>query len=148
MVMYMIITDYDPVVDAVSQTIKVIVEIVISFDNVPIKKRFAELSRYLGRIVPLLRELNSEDTPASEGLRTFLNILNLQTEEAKKLIRSCTQRNMIYLLVNSRTIVKHIGGDYEGDPTFSIAKAVGVSTDRCALKKELSEFKSKIENYS
>ncbi|KAL8494845.1 hypothetical protein ACS0TY_019141 [Phlomoides rotata] len=210
MVMDMITTSsLGSVVDAVSQTIEVIVEIVTSSDNVPIKKRFAELSCYLERIVPLLRELNSKDTPASEGLRTFVDILNLQTEEAKKLIRSCTQRNRIYLLVNSRSIAKHIeeitkeiiraiscipfaslnisfkiredieelvssmqnaeigaagveeeilekietgiqernvDRSYANNLLVSIAKAVGVSTDRCALKKELSEFKSEIEN--
>lgn len=198
-----------PVLDAVSQTIEAIIEIVTNSDNIPIKKRFTELSSYLERIVPLLRELNRKDTPASEGLTTFVDILNHQTEEAKKLIRNCSERNRIYLLVNYRSIAKHIeeitneiihaiscipfaslnislkiredieqlvsrmqdaeigaagveeeilekietgiqernvDRSYANSLLVSIAKAVGVSTDRSALKKEFSEFKSEIEN--
>lgn len=200
------------VLDGVSESIEAIIEIVISFDNVPIKKRLAQLSSYLERISPLLRELNrnGRDAPAcEEGLATFVDILYLQTQEAKKLIRNCTESNRIYVLVNYRSIADHIqhitkeiahaitcipfaslnislkiredidqlltrmqnpeiapagveeeilekidtaihqrnvDRSYANNLLVSIAKAVGVSTDRSALKKEFSEFKSEIES--
>ncbi|KAI3444376.1 hypothetical protein Pfo_001041 [Paulownia fortunei] len=199
-----------PVMEVVSQTIEAIIEIVVASDNVLIeKKSFAELSSYLDRIIPLLHELNRKGISASEGLRNFVEILNHETKEAKKLIRDCSERNRFYLFVNCRSIAKHIEGitkeigraiscipfaslnislkiredidqlvskmqnaefraamaeeeilekiesgiqernidrSYANNLLVSIAKAIGVSTDRSALKKEFDEFKSEIEN--
>lgn len=198
------------VMELVSPTVEAIIEIVVASENVLIeKKSFAELSSYLERIIPLLRELNRKDISASEGLQNFVEILNHETKEAKKLIRDCSERNRFYLFVNCRSIAKHIEGitkeiiraiscipfaslnislkiredieqlvskmqnaefraamaeeeilakiesgiqernvdrSYANNLLVSIAKAIGVSTDRSALKKEFDEFKSEIEN--
>ncbi|KAH6791573.1 hypothetical protein C2S52_002050 [Perilla frutescens var. hirtella] len=200
-----------PLVEVATQIIEGIIEIVVSSQNVFVgKKSFVELSSYLERVVPLLKELkNMGSIAASEGINNFIEILNRQTKEAKKLIRDCSERNRFYLLVNSRSIAKHIEAitkeiiraiscfpfcslnvsvtiredidrliksmqnaefraamaeeeilekiesgiqernvdrNYANDLLVSIAKVVGVSTDRLALKKEFDEFKSEIES--
>ncbi|GER48691.1 U-box domain-containing protein [Striga asiatica] len=200
----------DPLLELISQTIEAIIELALSSKNVLVdKKSFAELSSYLERLVPLLRELHTGNTTSSEGLTNFIEILSRETNEAKKLIADCSQRNKFYLFVNCRSIAKQINritkeigralsclplaslnvslsikedidelvnrmenAEFEAamekeaildkielginernmDRTYannllvSIAKAVGVPTDRTALKKEFEEFKTEIEN--
>lgn len=199
-----------PLVEVASQIIEGIIEIVVASQNVFVgKKSFVKLSSYLERVVPLLKELNVESIAASEGIKNFIEILNHQTKEAKKLVGDCSERNRFYLLVNSRSIVKHIEAitkeiiraigcipfaslnisvtiredidqlimnmqnaefraamaeeeilekiesgiqernldrSFANNLLVSIAKVVGVSTDRSALKKEFDEFKSEIES--
>lgn len=199
-----------PLVEAVSQIIEAIIEMVVVSENVLVGKRsFIKLASYLNGLVPLLQELNRGNIAASEGVHNFLEILNHQVTEGKKLIRDCSERNRFYLLVNSRSIAKHVEAitkdivravncipfaslnvslrirddveqlvgkmqnaefraataeedilekiesgiqernvdrSYANDLLVSIAKAVGVSTDRSALKQELDDFKSEIEN--
>ncbi|PIN05994.1 Karyopherin (importin) alpha [Handroanthus impetiginosus] len=199
-----------PLMEVISQTIEFIIEIVLASDNVLIeKKSFAELSSYLNGLVPLLHELKRKDISSSEDLRNFVEILNHETKEAKKLSRDCSERNRLYLFVKCRSIAKQIeritreishaiscipfaslnislkiredidqlvskmqnaefraamaeeeilekietgiqernvDRSYANSLLVSIAKAVGVSTDRVTLKKELDEFKSEIEN--
>lgn len=195
-----------PLLELASQ----IIEMVVASENVLVgKKGFVELSSYLERVVPLLKELSRGDIAASEGVKNFIEILNHQTKEAKKLMRDCSVRNRFYLLVNSRSIAKNIEAitkeiiraigcipfahlnislkiredidqlisnmenakfkaaiaeeeilekiesgiqernvdrSYANELFVSIAKAVGVSTDRSALRKEFDEFKIEIEN--
>lgn len=199
-----------PLLELASQIIEAIIEMVVASENVLVgKKGFAELSSYMERVVPLLKELSRGDIAASEGVKNFIEILNHQTKEAKKLIRDCSERNRFYLLVNSRSIAKNIEAitkeiiraigcipfatlnisvkiredidqlisnmenakfkaamaeeeilekiesgiqernvdrSYANELFVSIAKAVGVSTDRSALRKEFDEFKTEIEN--
>lgn len=199
-----------PLLELASQIIEAIIEMVVASENVLVgKKGFAELSSYMDRVVPLLKELSRGDIAASEGVKNFIEILNHQTKEAKKLIRDCSERNRFYLLVNSRSIAKNIEAitkeiiraigcipfatlnisvkiredidrlisnmenakfkaamaeeeilekiesgiqernvdrSYANELFVSIAKAVGVSTDRSALRKEFDEFKTEIEN--
>ncbi|KAL2511251.1 RING-type E3 ubiquitin transferase [Abeliophyllum distichum] len=199
-----------PLMELLSQTIEAIIEVAITSKNVLIKKKsFAELSSYLDRIIPLLRELNRKEISDSEGLENFLEILHQQTKVAKQLIGDCRERNRFYLFVNSRSIAKRIEDitreithamsciplasldismgiredidqlvnnmrnaefraaiaeeeilekielgihernvdrSYANNLLVSIAEVVGVSTDQAALKKELEEFKSEIEN--
>ncbi|KAL2511254.1 U-box domain-containing protein 15 [Abeliophyllum distichum] len=199
-----------PLMELLSQTIEAIIEVAITSKNVLIKKKsFAELSSYLERIIPLLRELNRKEISDSEGLENFLEILHQQTKVAKQLIGDCRERNRFYLFVNSRSIAKRIEDitreithamsciplasldismgiredidqlvnnmrnaefraaiaeeeilekielgihernvdrSYANNLLVSIAEVVGVSTDQAALKKELEEFKSEIEN--
>ncbi|CAA0816643.1 Unknown protein [Striga hermonthica] len=200
----------DPLLELISQTIEAIVELALSSKNVLVdEKSFAELSSYLERLVPLLRELHTGSIASSEGLTNFIEVLSRETKEAKKLIADCSQRNKFYLFVNCRSIVKQINRitkeisralscvplaslnvslsikedidelvnrmenaefeaamekeeildkielginernmdrAYANNLLVSIAKAVGVPTDRTALKKEFEEFKSEIEN--
>lgn len=199
-----------PLLELASQIIEAIIEMVVASENVLVgKKGFVELSSYLKRVVPLLKELSRGDIAASEGVKNFIEILNHQTKEAKKLMRDCSERTRFYLLVNSRSIAKNIEAitkeiiraiscipfatlnisvkiredidqlisnmenakfkaaiaeeeilekiesgiqernvdrSYANELFVSIAKAVGVSTDRSALRKEFDEFKNEIEN--
>ncbi|XP_057778583.1 U-box domain-containing protein 43-like [Salvia miltiorrhiza] len=199
-----------PLVEAASQIIEGIIEMVVASENVLVgKKSFVKLSSYLNALVPLLQELNRGHIAASEGIQNFIEILDHQVREGKKLIRDCSERSRFYLLVNSRSIAKHVEAitkeiiraiscipfaslnvslkmrddieqlisnmqnaefraalaeedilekiesgiqernvdrSYANDLLVSIAKAVGVPTDRSALKKEFDDFKSEIEN--
>lgn len=200
-----------PLMEVISEIVEAIIEIVIASNNVLIeRKSFAELSSYLDRILPLLRELNRKhNISASQGVTNFLEILNHETKEAKKLIRDCSERNRFYLFVNCRCIAKQVESitknishamscipfaslnislkivedidqlvrkmqnaefkaavaeeeilekiefgirerevdrRYANNLLVSIAKAIGVPTDRSALKKEFDEFKIEIEN--
>lgn len=98
-----------PLVEAASQIIEGIFDIVVDSQNVFVgRKSFVELSCYLERVVPLLEELKREHIAPSQGLHNFLDILNHQVKEANKLIRDCKERNKFFLLVNSRSIANHI----------------------------------------
>ncbi|KAK7826975.1 hypothetical protein CFP56_031556 [Quercus suber] len=51
-----------PASEAVSQTVEVILEIVVAANDVLVKKdSFKELATYLERIVPILKELNRKN---------------------------------------------------------------------------------------
>ncbi|KAL7158960.1 hypothetical protein ABFS83_02G178000 [Erythranthe nasuta] len=200
-----------PVMEVISQTIEAIIEITVASDNVSThKKSFAQLSSYLNKLIPLLHELKTKHiSSSSQGLSNFLEILNHETREAKKLIRDCTERNRFYLLFNCRSIAKQIESitnkiihaincipfasmtisfeikedieslvttmhnaefrtaiaeeeilerielaiqernvdrSYANNLLFSIAKAMGVSTDPSELKRVFDDFKGEIDN--
>lgn len=95
--------------DFLSQTIEGITEVVRTSRNVLIeKKSFSQLSSYLDRLIPLLKELNQKDTRDSEALKNLIEVLNRETKLAQKLITECSERNKFYLLMNCRFIAKRI----------------------------------------
>ncbi|XP_059458550.1 U-box domain-containing protein 43-like isoform X2 [Corylus avellana] len=196
--------------EVVSQTVEAILEIVISANDVLVKKdSFKELAAYLERVVPVLKELNRKNVSDSESLNNAIQILNREIRAARELTLECSKRNKVYLLMNCRTIVKHlehtvkeisralsllplaslnlssaiseeigelcdnmqraefkaaiaeeeilekiesgiqernVDRSYANNLLVLIAGAVGISTDRSALKKEFEEFKNEIEN--
>ncbi|KAK4418484.1 U-box domain-containing protein 43 [Sesamum alatum] len=98
-----------PPMEVVSLTTEAIIEIRVASHSVLIEKQsFLQLSSYLDRIVPLLHELSTIDTIASQGLSNFLEILYHEIKEAKKLIRDCSERSRFYLLLNCRSIAQQI----------------------------------------
>ncbi|KAD4982761.1 hypothetical protein R6Q59_002388 [Mikania micrantha] len=194
--------------ELISQTVELFVEVAIEAKNVFVEKEsFATLASYLDRIVPLLKELNRSDISNAEN--KFLEILNQQVKAAKQLIAECSQKNRVYLLINSRSINKRIEKitrelsralslipfsqlgfsasmkqdlgqlcdtmqsvefktaiadevilekiesgihernvdcSYANNLLVSIAKVLGISTERSSLKKEFEDFKNEIEN--
>ncbi|XP_057997034.1 U-box domain-containing protein 24 isoform X2 [Hevea brasiliensis] len=186
------------------------IEVAYAANNVLIKKEsFKELSIYLERIVPILKEFNKKYMGHSESLNNAIEILNREVKTAKQLIMECTERNKVYLLMNCRTIVKrledttreisraldllplasldlssgiideiaklrdsmqraefkaaiaeeeilekiesgiqerNVDRSYANNLLAQIAEAVGMSTERAALKKEFEDFRNEIEN--
>ncbi|XP_015577365.1 U-box domain-containing protein 24 [Ricinus communis] len=199
-----------PAAEFLSQVVEGMIEITYAANNVLIKKEnFKELTIYMDRIIPILKELNKKDMGHSEGLSKAIEILNREVKAAKQLTVDCTKRNKVYLLMNCRTIAKNleditremsraldilplaslglssgiieevvklsdsmqraefraakteeeilekietaiqernVDRSYANNLVASIAEAVGISTDRATIKKEVEEFKSEIEN--
>ncbi|XP_031283456.1 U-box domain-containing protein 44-like [Pistacia vera] len=199
-----------PASEVLSQIIEAILEMVVAANNVFVNKEsFIEVSTYLKRIVPVLKELNKKDLGNSESLNNAIEILNREIKAAKQLTMECSKKNKVYQLMNCRAIVKrledatreisralsliplasldlstgiiveigklcenmqtaefraaiaeeeilekvesgiqdrNIDRSYANHLLSLIADAVGISTERSALKKELNEFKSEIEN--
>ncbi|KAK6260505.1 U-box domain - like 4 [Theobroma cacao] len=199
-----------PASEILSQTVEAILETVVAANNVLFKKDcFKELATYLERIVPVLKELNRKYISNSESLNSAIQILNREIKAAKQLTLECSTKSKVYLLMNSRGIVKRledtareisralsllpltslelssgivveignlcdsmqqaefkaaIGEEeilekietgiqernadrsYANNLLVLIAEAVGIPTERSALKKEFEDFKSEIEN--
>ncbi|XWS76839.1 hypothetical protein CRYUN_Cryun01aG0212100 [Craigia yunnanensis] len=199
-----------PASEILSQTVEAILETVVAANDVLFKKdSFKELATYLERIVPVLKELNRKYISNSESLNNAIQILNREIKAAKQLTLECSTKSKVYLLMNSRGIVKRLEGtmgeisralsllpltslelssaivveignlcdsmkkaefkaaiaeeeilekietgiqernadrSYANNLLVLIAEAVGIPTERSALKKEFEDFKSEIEN--
>ncbi|OIT21330.1 PREDICTED: U-box domain-containing protein 44-like [Nicotiana attenuata] len=98
-----------PFADILSSIIESIIEVVLSTKNVFIeKKSFEELSAYLNRIVPLLKEINRKNINDSKCWENVLETLNRQILDARQLISECSKKNKVYLLMSCRSIAKRI----------------------------------------
>ncbi|KAG4192088.1 hypothetical protein ERO13_A07G135900v2 [Gossypium hirsutum] len=199
-----------PASEILSQTVEAILEIVVSANDVLFKKdSFKKLASYLERIVPVLKELKGKCISNSESLNNAIQILNREIKAAKQLTVECSTKSKVYLLMNSRGIVRRLEGtmreisrglsllplaslelssaivveignlcdsmqkaefkaaiteeeilekietgiqernadrSYANNLLVLIAEAVGISTERSALKREFEDFKSEIEN--
>ncbi|KAL3536675.1 hypothetical protein ACH5RR_000041 [Cinchona calisaya] len=102
-------TPFGSFADLLTQTTEGIIQVVSASKNVLVgKKSFAELSSYLDRLIPLLKELNKNDIKDSEALKNVIEVLNRETKLAEKLITECSEKNKFYLLMNCRLIAKRI----------------------------------------
>lgn len=100
---------FGPFADLLSSTIECIIEVVLTSKNVFIeKKSFAELSAYLNRIVPFLKEINRKNISDSTPWENVIEILNRQSVDARQLISECCKKNKVYLLMSCRFIAKRI----------------------------------------
>ncbi|XP_055817074.1 U-box domain-containing protein 44-like [Solanum dulcamara] len=130
-----------PFADLLSSTIECILEIVLTSKNVFIeRKSFAELSAYLNRIVPFLKEINRKNINDSTPWENVIEILNRQTVDARKLISECSKINKVYLLMNCRLIAKRIE-----NITREISRALSciplASLDICSgIKEEIVQL--------
>ncbi|PON39036.1 Coatomer beta subunit [Trema orientale] len=98
-----------PFSDFISQTVEVILELVVGANEVLMKKEtFKELTSYLERIVPILREIGKKNIDHSESLKNAIEILNRETKAAKQLILDFSKKSRVYLLMNSRGIEKRL----------------------------------------
>ncbi|KAA3458824.1 U-box domain-containing protein 44-like [Gossypium australe] len=199
-----------PASEILSQTVEAILEIVVSANDVLFKKdSFKKLASYLERIVPVLKELKGKCFSNSESLNNAIQIINREIKAAKQLTVECSTKSKVYLLMNSRGIVRRLEGtmreisrglsllplaslelssaivveignlcdsmqkaefkaaiteeeilekietgiqernadrSYANNLLVLIAEAVGIPTERSALKREFEDFKSEIEN--
>lgn len=100
---------FGPFAELLSSTIECIIEVVLTSKNVFIeKKSFAELSAYLNRIVPFLKEINRKNISDSTPWENVIEILNRQSVDARRLISECCMKNKVYLLMSCRFIAKRI----------------------------------------
>ncbi|OMO64247.1 Armadillo [Corchorus capsularis] len=98
-----------PASEILSQTVEAILETVYATNNVLIKKdSFKELSTYLERIVPVLKELNKNYSSNSKSLNNVIEILYREIKAAKQLTLECSTKSKVYLLMNSRGIVRRL----------------------------------------
>lgn len=88
---------------------QVIYEIIMSSKKFIIeKKSFAELSGYLEKLNPLLKELMRKNISDLDSLNDIITILHREVKLAKQLIDECSKRNRVYLLLNTRSISKRL----------------------------------------
>ncbi|XP_047315662.1 U-box domain-containing protein 44-like [Impatiens glandulifera] len=102
----------DPAIETaaviLSPIIEALIEITIGAKNVFIeKKSFAELAKYLERIVSLLKEFMHKEIEVT-SLNNVVEILRHEVKMAKELVEECGQKNRVYLLVNCRSIAKRL----------------------------------------
>ncbi|XP_076950309.1 U-box domain-containing protein 44-like [Bidens hawaiensis] len=92
----------------ISQTIELFTEAATKAKNCFVEKEsFTELASYLEKIVPFLKELNKKDTRNVDN--SFVEVLNQQAKLGKELITECSQKNKVYILINSRSINRRAG---------------------------------------
>ncbi|KAJ8626394.1 hypothetical protein MRB53_019701 [Persea americana] len=103
------------IIEEIFETVRAAREVIIE------KESFAELSSYLERIVPVLRELIKKNIQGSESLNNVTQILSREIKAAKEQILDCSKRNKFYLLVNCRKIVKGLQ-----DTTREITRALSI----------------------
>ncbi|XP_062091335.1 U-box domain-containing protein 24-like [Humulus lupulus] len=98
-----------PASEALSQTIEIILEVVVTANDVLVSKEsFKEMADYLERIVPILKELSKKNIDHSESLKNVVEILNRETKAAKQLMLDCTKKSKVYLFMNCRGITKRL----------------------------------------
>ncbi|XP_052211526.1 U-box domain-containing protein 44-like [Diospyros lotus] len=203
-------SSFEVVAEVLSAMIETIIEILIAAKVVFIeRKSFAQLANFLQKILPLLEELKRQNFSSHDGLSNAIMLLNQEVKVAKQLTEECSQKNKVYLLVNTRSIAKRLENttkeisralglipltslnlsfgitaeirqlldhmqtaefkaaieqeeilekiesgiqernadrSYVNNLLFSIAEALGISTEPSALKKEFEEFKREAEN--
>ncbi|XP_077245642.1 U-box domain-containing protein 44-like isoform X2 [Tasmannia lanceolata] len=109
-----------PASEALSRIIEEMVATTNAARDVLVKKEsFAEVSSYLDKIVPVLRELIKKKVLNFESLNVVIEILNREVKVAKELTLECSKRNKVYLLINCRSIVKRLQ-----ETTRKISRAV------------------------
>lgn len=72
------------------------------------RSSFHELSKYLERIVPVLKELQAKNVRDTPPMRLALDSLEREIRSADELISECSTKSRIYLLYNCRSIVKRL----------------------------------------
>eukprot|EP00250_Pteridium_aquilinum_P004174 c14403_g2_i1 orf=320-3346(+) len=72
------------------------------------QSNFNELSSYLERIAPVLRELQDKNVRDKPPMRSALDSLEHVLKSARSLINECTTKSRINLLYNCRDIVKRL----------------------------------------
>lgn len=95
-----------PAPDTLSGAILTTLKTIQATKSVQIQKEnFKKLSSYLEKTTFILQESTKFDIQDSGSLKTAITILTKHVSEAKTLALECTNKNKIYLLLNSKTIV-------------------------------------------
>ena len=85
------------------------------------QSNFNELSGYLERLIPVLKELQEKNIRETPPLRLALESFDCKIKEANELIHECTSKSRFYLLYNCRVIVKRLQ-----DITIEIGRCVNL----------------------
>lgn len=196
--------------ETLSQTVDGILEFIVAAKDVLVNKQsFKQLTEYMERLVPVLKELSKRNLDGSESLSKAVEILGKEVKSAKQLMTDCSKKSRVYLLLRCRAIVsqvercsreisralslipladlgissgiaeearslcesmgraefraavseeeimekiesgiqeRNVDRSYANGLMILIAEAVGASTEKSELRKEIEEFKSEIEN--
>ncbi|KAL4557203.1 hypothetical protein LXL04_035375 [Taraxacum kok-saghyz] len=110
------------------------------------KENFKKLSSYLEKTASILQELTKFEINDSGSLKNVIHVLSKHVSEANNLALECSNRNRIYLLLNSRKIVKslenvtkEIGGDINLLP--NLIPFNGLSQDITKLSNTMTDAK-------
>lgn len=117
------------------------------------KSSFSELSRYLERIVPVLKELQEKNVRDTPPMRLALDSLDREIKAAHELIHECSTKSKFYLLYNCRDFVKRlqhvtqeIGRCLSLIPMATLDMSVGTREKTAELHKSMqnAEFKAAV----
>ncbi|KAI5077236.1 hypothetical protein GOP47_0007060 [Adiantum capillus-veneris] len=98
-----------PISEVVSRLLVQLFTTAVAAKDVLIEQsNFNELSRYLARIDPVLRELQEKNVRDTPPTRLALESLELEIKSAHELISECTNKSRISLLYNCRDVVKRL----------------------------------------
>ncbi|KAG9452644.1 hypothetical protein H6P81_005548 [Aristolochia fimbriata] len=111
-----------PVSEIISKMIEEINATITAAKDVLIEQQsFAEVSSYLERLVPVLKELIKRNTDDHESVSKAIDILRREIQDARQLTLECCRRKRVYLLLNCRRIVKKLQ-----DTTREISRALSL----------------------
>ncbi|XP_020226141.1 U-box domain-containing protein 44 [Cajanus cajan] len=111
-----------PTGTAISQTVETIAEFLITANEVLVKKdSFKELAAYMERIKPILEELKKGKVSNYESFNQAIETMNKEIKDAKQLAQECSKKSKVYLLMNSRFIVKSLENHTE-----QLSRALGL----------------------
>ncbi|KAK8488391.1 hypothetical protein V6N13_028102 [Hibiscus sabdariffa] len=143
-----------PASEALSQIVEAILETVVSANDVLFKKdTFKKLASYLERIVPVLKELKGKYISNSESLNNAIQILNREIKAAKQITLECSTKSKVYLLMNSRGIVRRLEGtmreisralSFLPLASLELSSAIVVDIRNLCDSMEKAEFKAAI----
>ncbi|XP_068649959.1 U-box domain-containing protein 44-like isoform X2 [Aristolochia californica] len=85
------------------------------------QQSFAEVSSYLERLVPVLKELTKKNIHDYDSVNKVIEILHREIQDARQLTLDCCRRKRVYLLVNCKRIVKRLQ-----DTTREISRALSL----------------------
>ncbi|XVF33118.1 hypothetical protein REPUB_Repub17cG0140900 [Reevesia pubescens] len=143
-----------PASEILSQTVEAILETVVATNDVLFKKdSFKELATYLERIAPVLKELNRKHSSNSESLNSAIQILDREIKAAKQLTLDCSTKSKLYLLMNSRGIVRRLEGTMREISralsllpltSLELSSAIVVEIENLCDSMQKAEFKAAI----
>ncbi|XP_068669731.1 U-box domain-containing protein 44-like [Aristolochia californica] len=111
-----------PVSEIISEMIEEISATITAAKDVLIEQQnFAEVSSYLERLVPVLKELTKKNIHNYDSVNKAIDILRREIKDARQLTLECCRRKRVYLLVNCRRIVKSLQ-----DTTREISRALSL----------------------
>lgn len=111
-----------PTGTAISQTVETIAEFLINANEVLVKKdSFKELAAYMERIKPILEELKKGKVSNYESFNQAIETMNKEIKDARQLAQECSKKSKVYLLMNSRCIVKSLENHTE-----QLSRALGL----------------------
>ncbi|KAJ7535631.1 hypothetical protein O6H91_12G041200 [Diphasiastrum complanatum] len=98
-----------PVSEVLARILVLITETVLAAKDVLIEKEsFTELANYLQKIRPILAELQDRNVRDTSSMRLALESLDREMKTAQELIKTCSTKSRIYLLINCRIFVKQV----------------------------------------
>eukprot|EP00249_Psilotum_nudum_P015709 c25481_g2_i1 orf=2-355(-) len=98
-----------PVSEVLSRILVQITQTALAAKDVLIEKEsFTELSTYLEKITPILKELKARNVRDTPPMRVAMDSIEREIKIAMELIVTCSTKSRFYLLYNCRLFVKQL----------------------------------------